>query len=467
MTHTTYTQCICRIGDEYKRVDVLASVKITGHIFLVHRGVCDADMFSATYAPVGMAATDEHATIDAAIESLWSHARDLDRVIDLALDSTAEQYMPLLSPETGLRRDDNDNDWQCREQCRFDNGEYTRLPDLSDVIKWDWPAEHYLHLSATVQESDFVAYTPNEAYGIADRQVRLKFGKYLRKTFADLSDHQIQLAVASLRAKLALKETPALLQFATDRDTITWIFETPMFACDSDVVSCMYNKFSGTARPYHVYADSPDVAIAYLMERGNLIARSVVSTKDKVWIRPYAIKERDSIYCNMLLDLLQQAGYTEGELNGNRLTNLGAERLPYLDYGGKGVIDCGKYWEVCEEEDGDYRASNTDGTGERRRLICDRCECDEDECECIYCACCTEYYYPECPHCSQCEDCDECMEHGRCQCERCANCGDLVEPNSRYANRCECGRCCECNRLTDDCECEPEAIETKSAEVSA
>jgi len=455
------TQVVTSTYSEYRRADVLASCKVAGYIFLVHRSLDSPEWFVATYAPVGSYAV-MHDSITEVISALNDRYLDIPGIIESALKRMADYQIPLLSPETGIQS----FDWKWREQCRFDSGEYQPVPGIGRT----WPQEHYLHLSTTKTESDFVAYTPSEAYGSADRQVRLKFGKYLKKTFTDMSDAEIQQAVVGLRARLALAECPATLKFATDRATINDIFETQMYACDSRYTSCMHGKFDGcSVRPYHVYADSPDVAVAYVTEHGSIVSRSVVSTKDKQWIRAYSTHQNDSTYCQVLIDLLEREGYRKGELNGNRLKNLGSKCVPYIDNGGRGLSDCGEYWEVCDEGEGDYNADQTNGTGERIQPKCDRCEHDEDDCECSSCECCETMYYGdrECS-CEFCHDCEGCTEHDGCTCVRCSECNEIVSPNGRYTTRCECERCEECGELDSECECEPEETtgEETTKEVS-
>ncbi len=474
------TQCLALKTDgTYALVDVIASVKVSGYIFLVHPSLNHPNQYSATYAPIGIGIT-QYSSIEAVIEGLEKYADRVDAAIKSRLKLMADSMIPLMAPECGIIVDG----WQAREQQRFDDGDYSPVPSIHGMI---YPKGHYVHLSTTKTESDFVAYTPNEAYGIADRQVRLKFGKYLKKTFPSMSDAAIQSAVVALRAKLEILESPAIVKFATDRDTISAIFETEMYACDSSCSSCMFDKFTDREiRPYHVYADSPDVAVAYLLEQGNITARSVVSTKDKEWVRAYSIRANDSTLCAVLTSMLESQGYTEGDLIGNRLTKLPKHRnghvAPYIDHGGMGLISEGKYWEVCNDRDGEYIADNTDGTLSDNKPRCADCENPEDECECIYCECCDESFYHGCDNCNMCPECDRCIEHERCQCERCGDCREIISPNSRHATRCDCDRCgecgelesdcdcslCdECGRLSEDCECEPEEETIEETEVTA
>ena len=343
--------------------------------------------------------------------------------------------------------------WKHRELARFADGTYKPVP-----VALDYPADHFVHLSVTETETETVAYTPSEQYGEADRQVRLKFGRYLRKAFPAFTDAEIQAYVIALKSALALANAPARLQFTTDRETITRIFETPMCACNSTYVSCMHDKFTGEVRPYHVYADSPDVAVAYVTVGDEIRARSVVSTKDKTWVRCYSIQSGDNdADCGTLKAMLKEAGYTSGELYGNRLTKLASSRrkpmLPYIDNGGMEVRSDGGYWVVVEEGEGEYKAELTDGFADECGPRCESCNCLEDDCECSYCECCEERYADGCDTCSFCQHCEGCIEHDGCSCARCSECHELID-EFRHCSHCECDRCGECNELVGECECD-------------
>jgi hypothetical protein len=221
----------------------------------------------------------------------------------------------------------------------------------------------------------------------------------------------------------------------------------------------MHGKFNEQEiRPYHVYADSPDVAVAYVKERGEIVSRSVVSTKDKTWIRAYSTEQDGSTQCQVLKDLLGAAGYKKGELNGNRLkklNNRGEVMLPYIDNGGMDVDDDGHgFWRVVSS--GEYTAGQTDGTATENRPKCDRCENSEDECTCVYCDCCGESFAGGCDECRMCSECNRCITHNRCACDRCGDCNNIINPTSRYTMQCNCDRCGDCDELIDACECEPE-----------
>lgn len=420
-----------RVNGEIKTADVVASCKTAGYVFLIHRADSDRSKYVATYAPVGLPAGGAYNSIAALAQALAHYESKVSGAIASALTLMQQEHMPLLSDECGIEL----NDWQWREQSRLDSSEYQPVPIVLDLA---YPKEHYLHLSVTKTESDFVAYTPSPEYGERDRQTRMKFGKYLRKVFPHLTDVDVQKAVMDLRTALALADSPAKLLFATDRATINRIFETEMCACDSTYTSCMHGKFNNDAiRPYHVYADSPDVAVAYVLEHGKIVARSVVSTKGKEYVRAYAVGGC-STKCGILIDLLRQAGYSHGDLVGSRLTKLRTHKvmLPYIDNGGARVSNEGHYWEVVSDG-GDYEADQTDGTASDCTPRCGSCDNPEDDCNCSYCECCEESYAEGCDTCSMCPVCDRCTEHrgtAECECVRCPECSELEE-------NCECAHC--------------------------
>lgn len=181
-----------------------------------------------------------------------------------------------------------------------------------------------------------------------------------------------------------------------------------------------------------------------------------MSTKNKVWIRCYSIQSGDNdADCGTLKAMLKDAGYTKGELDGNRLTKLNTNRvmLPYIDNDGREVASNGKYWIVVEDGEGEYKAEKTDGTAEPCGARCSCCEELEENCQCYYCECCEERYPDGCDRCSMCEHCNRCITHAGCDCARCSECSELIE-SYRGCSSCECDRCSECNGLESECECD-------------
>lgn len=359
-------------------------------------------------------------------------------------------------------------EWHQRELTRIADGTYKPIPDLPEFAAVTFRYEHFLHISKSAGALDMIAYTASNDKGKADRQTPMKFGRYLKQYYTGLTDEQIKTMVDALKIHLT-DGGLAELRFATDRKTINRIFETPMTAKDGSDLSCMYGKFTHWInRPYHVYADSPDVAVAYIQDDdGNPVARSVVSTKDKGWVRLYgAVADRyseDSLknkneYCRKLAKLLSMAGYEPKSLAGNRLTCLdkqdGQDVLPYIDGDDKYVRERDGYWLVVAGSlNGDIECDRTDGLygEEEDEDYCGACDCSP--CECIYCECCERAYSRGCDVCRRCEQCGNCITHDQCACDRCSDCNELVNPRSRYADRCQCDRCPFCRNLVNDCEC--------------
>lgn len=377
--------------------------------------------------------------------------------------------------------------WEQREVLRFYTGVYREVPKLKALEHIEFPntanyARHYLHMSTVSNEFDMVAYTETWTKGEMDRQTRLKFGRYLKKYYGHcLQDHEISAAVAELRAVLGLeeekeeKEEVTRLKFATDIETINRIFETRMCAKGSgeDYVSCMYGKWGGNKnRPYHVYANSPDVAVAYMYKGEEILARSVVSVKDKNWVRVYA-QNGDYDLCTRLEQLMKKEGYDGPEaLVGNRLSKVTSDYgdevyLPYIDPSGMDVDDEGEYWVIVR--DGEYTCDDTEGRATQNGDRCSCCEELEVNCECSYCDCCERMYAYGCNECSMCEICSRCVTHYNCTCQRCSEC-NLILPNfrTRYygVDRCRCDRCGECGELEDECECEVEENENEEVVVT-
>lgn len=337
-------------------------------------------------------------------------------------------------------------EWRLREKQRLASGEYKSLP----YVGFTPIEDHFVHRSAQKDEEDFIAYTPSDAYGLQDRQIRMRLGRYVKKYFPNVSDDYIRSVVDKYKAIVDHESRPYELNFATDRETINDIFETCMYVQGSSYESCLYGKFDHwTHRPYDVYANTPDVAVAYLSHSGEIVARTVVNLKDRKWIRFYTCNG----YRNCIptfRSLLQAEGYSEGSLKGCRLTVLptGDVCLPYIDGSHNEVTREGNWWRVVLN--GAYTADKTDGSATCNLPQCSACDELEEDCACYYCECCDELR-PDgyCDCCDICDHCDCCISHSRCRCERCDECDE------RTIN-CECVRCEECSELVENCDCETE-----------
>ena len=124
----------------------------------------------------------------------------------------------------------NIDKFRCRELSRFRTGEYQRCIELLDDPEFREAYEsecqrtgvphymlHYLHWS--VKDPEMVAYTPSIEYGIRDRQVRVRLGRYLSKHFGHVLSEKKRLelvekhnATALANCKFHIAMTPGRIE---------------------------------------------------------------------------------------------------------------------------------------------------------------------------------------------------------------------------------------------------------------
>jgi hypothetical protein len=303
-------------------------------------------------------------------------------------------------------------DWQTREQARFDAGTY-KPPMWANERFWvDYHSSfrsHFAHIST--DDPTMLAYTPDDAKGEADRQVRLKPGKYLTKFFGASEKPGL---LQGLIAEGPLKECHPVLtkqQIAyyaewwengerppSAHSKLTLKFaETPEQIAKTykdGIRSCMGGAEGGYRfktvkdHPTRVYG-AGDLQLAYLVDDEKKIrARAICWPEKKTFGRCYPApqnwpadgfeSEQDSTDCqNELRQRLRKMGYTDiGErsnvLDGARLlripiaTRPGFYVMPYLD-NDYGVVeaegeDKEKFFLMRRDGDGKIRCQNTDGT---------------------------------------------------------------------------------------------------------
>lgn len=346
-------------------------------------------------------------------------------------------------------------DWRERERAKVRSGEYKRVP--WDLEEWAQrvAGDHFAHVST--EDPSMLAYTESEAKGAADRQTRVRPGRYLKRYFGDvLSDEQI----AKWAEYFAAVNEPHTLRLATTADDIEHVYV-------NGPRSCMAGEQSTPEHPVRAYA-AGDLAIAYLAEGESIKARALCWPERKVCGRIYGDAAR-------LAATLERAGYTADNgrgFDGARLAKIeldcGVYLMPYLDNGYR-VADRGSYWEMGSS--GDY-AQNTEGTIGGTR--CDHCRdyCSPDEtfgtdngsiCETCY----SEHYFT----CERCESiyhvdnaiavnglrrsqsmvCDGCAASDARQC---ADCGEhFIEERcyTRHDNETVCDGCADNYSACEGC----------------
>lgn len=194
----------------------------------------------------------------------------------------------------------------------------------------------YAHVSAG--DPTMIAFTASEAHGEADRQTRMKPGKFLKKYFPDMTARKVAYYAEWLLSGEApcVERDDLKLAFAYDAKEIVRVYsEGPS--------SCMAGSRAGTSsRPVQAYA-SGDLAIAYVHDEcGSIFARVLVYPKGKSYSRIYT-QGRDSTEVEAFLkSQLRKDGYVSlneepDRMNGAKIVPvqiLGMGYLPYLDRGG-------------------------------------------------------------------------------------------------------------------------------------
>jgi len=253
--------------------------------------------------------------------------------------------------------------WEIREHIRFRERIYREIPiDVTREIVRSLPSGHDYwarvdqhHVHASIDEPGMIAYTPDAEHGQADRQIRTKIGRWLRRLELNIPEPAIAKISAMLRAEMA----PVEVLFADTEAEISKVY-------DQGPRSCMGGEgreFDPEVAPERVYA-GPDTMVAYTVRAGRINSRAVVR-KDcdpPKYLRAYGDE-------TTLEDGLKDLGYVRtNTLEGVRLAMHkynGEYVMPYLDGDAISVSEytdeTGTYWQVKDDYEGYYSAQNLNG----------------------------------------------------------------------------------------------------------
>ena len=282
--------------------------------------------------------------------------------------------------------------WLFREAYRFINGNYTpallvsQLHRIADTDRNDTLSSrvqslwwHFPHIS--IDEPSMVAYTPNPEYGVRDRQVRTKVGRYLQQFYGDLITSEQIRSMANGTKQLDL-------EFASDiraaylrggRDGVT--------SCMTHAV-CSYSS-RGDYHPVDVYQTGAfKVALLHDGFNNEICARALVHEPTMTFVRCYGRE------ANTLQDRLVGADYSEQDEweNGIRMLLIRDDDdnvvVPYMDGRTQSAsieYHDGKEWLVVDRG-GDVDMATQHGIWEEEETqYCDECqdsvECDEETME--------------------------------------------------------------------------------------
>ena len=243
--------------------------------------------------------------------------------------------------------------WVAREMERFRTGTYQELNaavmkgvrDLLDPEAEIIIGQQFAHAS----ESDpfKIAYTPDDEYGIADRQVKMNTGKY----FAQFTDDQQILQRLAEAHRLGRLPEPVEIEWIKndgDGETKDRIYKA-YAECRGYIGACMSHTTDNYySQPYHpLDAYGPDIALAVIRDSdGDIKARAICNTADLKYARIYS--DDDTAGHNEMVAALTEADYTQDydALDGMRMYRhviKGQFVMPYTDGSAYRIFDDGEY----------------------------------------------------------------------------------------------------------------------------
>jgi hypothetical protein len=245
-------------------------------------------------------------------------------------------------------------------------------PAVGDAIKLARPDNwHQLvleHPHQSIGDQSMIAYTRDEKAGDADRQIKTSIGKYLRRHFSTLADHQIR-DITAFRVVTGVKIVHTMAEM------LHHLMRGPH--------SCMQTNNWNT-HPYEVYDPALGWSMAVREEGDDTVARALVYTDsagNKMFVRSYN-KDPNGGYSHSDTQLeawMQNQGIAKvSGWDGARIKVIESKGDivgPYIDGSNR---DC-KYsadrmtFTICDGE-GEYRMENTGGFASERNQYDNTCE---------------------------------------------------------------------------------------------
>lgn len=272
-----------------------------------------------------------------------------------------------------------EGDWFYRETEKYDlhpivwAAMKTARPHNWQQLLLEWPHQ-------SVNDAARIAYTRDERAGITDKQTVTSVGKYLRRHWPALPDHDIRDLVQ---------------RYGTNSDyKLVHTMAEMLHHLASGPGSCMVWSRSGlrcadgkTRHPYEVYNPKYGWHMAVGILNGETVSRALCmdnkATGDKYYVRTYLRPTRDGEYSQVdggLEHWLKEQGYVkkyswqEGEKFSRHEVD-GTVLMPYLDGSDKLVADGDDH--LYMECNGRYGCNRTDGLAhnedEENYFSCEDC----------------------------------------------------------------------------------------------
>lgn len=271
--------------------------------------------------------------------------------------------------------------WREREQEFINRQCYTQPVWVNERFwfnNYEIHKHHYAHVS--LDDPSMIAFIESDAKGEADRQTRMKPGRYLKKYFGHVLTAK-QIAYYSEWFATGLeppRDIPGELKFATTEEEIIDVYARGPHSCMKGM-ECV-----------RVYA-AGDLAVAYVEHEGEVISRALCWPKKGAFGRCYPNEDDQDLRAqqNDLRNRLKALGWTstyedDTALDGARIQAIhlwgDTYVMPYLDHSAR--LDFhGDHFILTSE--GEYGSDSTGGQVVITQPAwgqCDRCGDDiQDE----------------------------------------------------------------------------------------
>lgn len=278
-------------------------------------------------------------------------------------------------------------DWHRREQENYEFhpvimeiiDKYT--PANLNLLILEWPHQ-------SIKDASNVAYTESEAKGEADRQTPTTFGRYVRRHFPDMKDHEIRDYTTKCQNDIyEIWETSDDIVRSVQlgpKSCMTW---------DSCYTPGEPNYDPNSLHPYRVYEPSLGWKCAVRLDPNtrSINGRALVlhTGDQKIFVRTYK-RGTDYSYADEALEMfLKESGYTHEDAwpDGTQIKKIPYRKsylFPYIDGEAQNVNLVNDTLQISYR--GTYDCTSTDGTAYGASELCECCDCyyDEDDMVTVY-----------------------------------------------------------------------------------
>ncbi len=298
-----------------------------------------------------------------------------------------------------------------REWHRREQQNYQFHPVIMEVLDKFTPTDFTLLVlewpHQSLKDASNVAFTESEAKGLADRQTVTTFGRYIRRHFPEMKDHEIRDFTTKCR-----NDTFEFWETSDDIVRSVQIGPKSCMSWDSSYTPGSDSYDTGSLHPYRVYDPSLGWKAVVRLDKdsGAVNGRGLVLHQEdgkKIFVRTYK-RGSDYSYADEAMEMfLRESGYDHVEEwpEGTKLALIKWGKgvlAPYIDGDNQNASIVGDYLVIKHR--GDYDCTSTEGNPYGYNSLCECCDdyYDSDEMttarnengyEIEVCSCCLDDYF--------------------------------------------------------------------------